>query len=354
MTLTPEGTVDGELALAPDATTGLYYLSVRPDKDNSFGVGFQVAEYRKPEYELVATTDKPEYVQGEQINVTAEASYFFGGPVKDADVKWVLISADEYFAPPGKEGYSFTDWNWYDDGFSAYGGELSRGEGKTDKDGRFTFSVPADISKFKQGQRFTFDITITDANNQPVSTQATALVHKGEFYIGLKPTEYVATVGQPAQVEVITVDPQGMPVANQEVTLVVNQVEWLSVREEAEDGRFYWVTRPRMTAIMTDTVRTNYAGEAVLDWKPLQAGDHKIEATARDQARHQIRSAAWVWVTGPDTCRGDRRTTTASSSSRIGIPTRWATRRGCWSPAPIKGRSRRCWPSNAAGFCNMR
>ena len=60
-------------------------------------------------------------------------------------------------------------------------------------------TVPADISKFSQSQRFTIDFTITDANNQAVSTQAQAVVHKGEFYIGLRPQSYVDTAGQPAR-----------------------------------------------------------------------------------------------------------------------------------------------------------
>lgn len=299
--LTPQGTADGELDLATDATLGYYFLSTRLDDDTSYGVGFQVAEYRKPEYELTAATDKPEYIQGEQVNVTVKADYFFGAPVKNARVKWVLLSADSSFSPPGMEGYSFSDWNWYDDGTqNPFGRELGQGEGVTDAEGRFTFVAPADISQFKESQRFTFDITVTDANNQPVSTQASALVHKGAFYIGLKPEEYVAEAGYPTAMAVVTVDPQGVPVANTEVTLVVNQVEWRSVRQEAEDGRFYWTTVPQKTAIMTETVRTNFAGEASLEWKPLQAGDHKIEATARDRAGHTIRSAAWVWVTGPE------------------------------------------------------
>ena len=294
--LGPQGTLNGELPLGPDATLGYYYVSVQPSKDTSYGVGFQVAEYRKPEYELAASTDRPEYTQGEQIKVAADASYFFGGPVRNAKVNWVLLSNDAYFDYKGKGYFSFTDWDWYETPAPPFGGVISQGQGKTDASGEYTFAVPADVTRYTQSQRFTFDITITDATNQAVSTQATALVHKGAFYIGLSPRSYVAIVGKPSQVDVITVDPQSKTVADTDVRLVVNRIEWYSVREQAENGLFYWATRAKKTAVFTETLTTDYEGKALLSWTPQTGGEYKVEAESRDSGGHLIRSAAFVWV----------------------------------------------------------
>lgn len=301
LTLNALGAVDGALELGPDATLGYYYISLRMDEETNFGVGFQVAEYRKPEYELAAQSDKPEYIQGEQINVTVQANYFFGGPVKNAKAKWVLLTGDASFNYTGEGYWSFEDWSWWDIvQASPFGGQLSQGEGRTDDQGRFTFSVPADIARFKGSQRFTFDITIEDVNNQSVSTQAVAIVHKGEFYIGLSPRSYVQTVGGTSEVDLITVDPQSKPAPGVTVTAVVNQVEWKSVREQAEDGNFYWVTRPKYTPVVTKTLTTDAQGAALLTWTPAEPGEYKIVANARDKAGHQISSAAYVWVSGRD------------------------------------------------------
>ncbi len=295
------GATDGKLELSPDASLGYYYLSVQLTESVSPGVGFQVAEYRKPEYELSAATDKPEYTQGEQINVTLQADYFFGGPVKNGKVSWTLLAADTSFDYRGEGYWSFNDWEWWNmtrPGPS--GGQLSQGAGRTDAQGRFTFSVPADIAKFQGSQRFTFDLTVEDLNNQAVSTQATAVVHKGQFYIGVSPRGYVGTVGQENGVDIITVDPQSAPVPGVEVTAVVNQIEWKSVQEKAEDGRFYWVTRPVKTAVLTETLTTDANGAAVLTWTPKESGEYKIDASARDEQGHTLRSAAYVWVSGRD------------------------------------------------------
>ncbi len=299
LALNPMGAVDGELALGPDAGLGYYYVSVQMDKEHAYGVNFQVAEYRKPEYELAAQADQPEYIQGQQINVTAQANYFFGGPVKNGKVRWTLMSADASFNYRGPDGYSFEDYDWFDYASSdSSAGQISQGEGRTDADGRVSFSAPADIAKFKRSQRFTFDITVEDLNGQAVSTQATAVVHKGDFYIGLKPRSYVLTAGDVGQVDVITVDPQSQPAPNTAVDLVVSRIEWMSVREKAEDGNTYWTTRPKKTGVYTSTVTTDAQGAALLEWQPTAAGEYKIEATARDRSGHTLRSAAYQWVSG--------------------------------------------------------
>jgi uncharacterized protein YfaS (alpha-2-macroglobulin family) len=300
MPLDPAGTVHGKVALDSEAGLGYYYVTVRLNDQNSYGTGFQVAEYRKPEYELSAETDKPEYTQGEQINVTLNASYFFGGPVKSGKVNWSLLTDAYTFEYQGKGYYSFSDWDWYEPDLGSSGGQISQGAGKTDDQGRFTFSVPADISKYSHSQRFTFDVTVTDLNNQAVSTQASAVVHKGAFYIGLRPEEYVNLVGEPSRVEVITVDPQSRPVAGTAVRLVVNRMEWYSVQLKAEDGRFYWDTKVRKTPVYTETLTTDAKGNAILTWTPTKGGEYKVEATARDTSGNTLRSSAYVWVGGSE------------------------------------------------------
>ncbi len=312
MTLDGMGAINGAFELDLDAGLGYYHISVQvpdpqPTKDRDgtyFGAGFAVAEYRKPEYEVAAQTDRPEYVQGEQIRVAVQANYFFGQPVKGATVRWTLLSNDFAFRLPGDEPpggpYSFNDWDWYAAARgSGFGPALSQGEGITDAEGRYTFSVPADITKFSQSQRFTFDITILDVNGQSVSTQATALVHKAAFYIGLRPQSYVSSAGKPVAIDVLTVDPQGTPVPETKVELIANRIRWYSVKELAEDGNYYWTSKAEKTPVFTQTVTTGNDGTALFVFTPAEAGEYKIEATGRDRAGHVVRSATYAWVSGP-------------------------------------------------------
>ena len=61
------------------------------------------------------------------------------------------------------------------------------------------------------------------------------IVHQGQFYIGVRPAEYVGTAGQPAEVEVLTLDWHGNPVANQALHLVYNDHQWNCALERDPD-----------------------------------------------------------------------------------------------------------------------
>ena len=166
---------------------GYYYINIRLDeRDVGFGVGFQVAEYRKPEYEISAETDKPEYIQGEQIQVTgAGRTTSSAGRSRTAKVRWMLTSADAPFDYKGEGWYSFADFDWWEPTrFQPFGGMISQGDGRDRRTGRSPSPCRPTSASSRRSQRFTFDITMQDVNNQAVSTQATAVVHKGEFYIG--------------------------------------------------------------------------------------------------------------------------------------------------------------------------
>ncbi|MCJ7738363.1 MAG: Ig-like domain-containing protein, partial [Anaerolineae bacterium] len=190
------GTWDGELTLGEDAALGIYSIDVEYQQEYFWG-SFQVAEYRVPEFQVAVAADRPEYAQSETINVTTEASYFFGGPVSNAEVRYVVLSTDHYFNYQGPGWWDFVDYEYSRRGGGSYYGEqIAEGTGFTDGAGRFTFSIDADITENTASQRFTLEATVTDINNQEVSNRTEAIVHKGNYYIGLRPERYVGQVGR--------------------------------------------------------------------------------------------------------------------------------------------------------------
>ncbi|MCS6844149.1 MAG: Ig-like domain-containing protein [Caldilineales bacterium] len=305
-TLSAFGTLHGELRLADEAPLGYYFLEARlldqPPSDYvpSGGVGFNVLEYRKPEFTAELTTDREEYLNGDRIAATVQATYFFGGPVTNAKVQWTVYSQDAAldfrYAQTGP-WYSFGDFTGWDPRQeSRFGGLVASGEGVTDSSGRFTFTVPADISDRLQSQRFTLDARISDLNNQESAASANVLVHKGLVYVGVAPREYVVPVGQESTVDLITVDWESRPVPNQRVTVTVNRARWTTVQEKGEDGRFYWVSRVQETPILTEELTTDSQGQAVLRWRPEAGGEYKINAAVTDSRGNTVRSAAFLWV----------------------------------------------------------
>ena len=309
------GTIHGALPLADEAGLGYYSIQAQftDQKPNAyyqpfFGVGFQVAEYRKPEYEVSLETDRDEYLQGETIAATVSADFFFGGSVSNAKVQWSVFSQDTGFSYNGPQDglwYSFYDYTGWDPRDQPRnGGPLTSGEGKTDAQGRFTFEIPADIGDRTQSQLFLIDARIIDLNNQEVATNTSVIVHKGLVYPGLASRSYVAEIGQPNLVDVITVDWDSQPVPDQEVTLVVNKAKWNTVQEKADNGQFYWVTRVEETPILTEKVTTDADGKAVFSWTPDAGGQYKINAIVTDSKGNDVQSSLFVWVSDqPETLR---------------------------------------------------
>ncbi|MGQ9584938.1 MAG: Ig-like domain-containing protein [Anaerolineae bacterium] len=299
-TLSEMGTLHGELLLDEEASLGYYTINVKKGAFE-FGGSFQVAEYRKPEYQIEVRTDKDSYVQGDIIEAEVSASYYFGGPVKEAQVRWTLMTADHYFHPPKLQGYDFVDYDWAERGreqMGRFGEVIAEGNGTTDAQGRFAFRVPADIARYSLSQRFTLDVTVTDVNNQEVASQAEVVVHKGLFYIGLKPDQYVGLAGEEASVHVVTVDTEGITVTQTTVNLVFNEHRWYSVQEVAEDGSTYWTFSVEDVPVYTTTVTTDDNGHALASFTPEKGGTYKIVATGKDGRGNEVRASTYLWVSG--------------------------------------------------------
>ena len=310
------GTLDGQVVLAPEAGTGYYYieasLRVRDaqgaERTINGGINFQVAAYRKPEFAINVTSDKAEYTNGDTATFNVQANYFSGGPLANAPITWRLLAEPYTFnwadAPEGRY-YSFTPFDPENDVYDPYrsvfyNGLVKEGSGTTNPDGSFTIELPADLSDALQSQRWTVDVTVQSPTNQFVSGRTSVPVHKGEFYIGLSPRSYVATVGEESQIDVVTITPQGEPYPGVELAAMVYEFKWNSVYEQSADGSFAWKTSVERTPVFTTSVTTDRDGSAVLTWTPTEGGQYQIVASGTDDTGNAISSAAYVWVSGGD------------------------------------------------------
>ncbi len=296
------GTFNGEVKLSEVARTGYYNLSLQLGDAKSgnqqlySSVSFVVAEYRKPEFDVNVKSDKTEYIAGETIKVDALTTYFFGGAVSDANVTWRLLSDDFFFQPANVKGYwDFTDTDLLQNR-KQVGGVIRDGKSKTDSAGNFHIEVPADLRDYPLSQNFTIEVEVTDINNQSVANRITLPVHKGQFYIGLKPQRYVGTMGVAQSFDVLSVDPQGKAVGNKPLTVSFYERQWFSVREKREDGNFYWTSHYSDTLAAKQDVTTNADGVTLAQFTPSKGGVYRIVAEGKDANGNSIRSATYQWV----------------------------------------------------------
>ncbi|MBN1658623.1 MAG: Ig-like domain-containing protein [Anaerolineae bacterium] len=307
LALNDMGTLHDELVLDAEAALGSYWVQIQePEHELYAGTTFQVAEYRAPEFQVAVQTAQDAYLAGETIQAAAEATYYFGGPVAGAGVQWSALSSDYYFrytCPQGEScpyyrwsDYEWGDWGWEE--YGSYGGLVAQGEAETGDDGRVTLRVPTDLSEETQSQIYTIEASVTDINGQQVSNRTAAVVHKGEFYVGVAPRGYLAEAGEEKEVDLLAVDWDGEPVAGTELTVVFMEHNWFSTRREAEDGQFYWEWIARDEPVFTTTATTRTDGKAVAEFTPRKAGSYRVRAIGVDRHNHEIRSSAYFWVWG--------------------------------------------------------
>lgn len=299
MALSDMGTLNGEFELGEEAALGSYSIEAIYE-EQYINTYFQVAEYRKPEFQATVETDRTEYAQGDTINASALATYYFGGPVANARVRWSVLSADRNFPYLGKGWWDFTDYDQSRAGtyYGSYGEVIAEGTGVTDKEGRFTFSLEADIAKYTLSQLLTLEVTVTDINDQEVSSRTEAIVHKGAFYIGLRPSDYVGQANKENSVNIITVDWESNPAPNRELTVIFSEHNWYSVRILGDDGSYYWESSVEDLPVYTTTVKTDAQGAASVRFTPEKGGIYRIYARGTDDNDNEVSSATYMWVSG--------------------------------------------------------
>ena len=306
--LSDMGTVFGEVVLSPEATTGYYYLSavIGESEQNPVysGIDFQVASYRKPEFEITVASSKPEYVQGDTVVITANARYFSGGPLADAPVTWRLIADPYYFAWSDDEGRYYTFSPFDPDSADRYDpyrdfqslGLINEGGGVTDADGSFVIELPADISRSFQSQRWVFDVTIQSTTNQFVSGLTAVPVHRAAYYIGLSPTSYVVAMGETAEVGIVTITPDHVAYPGAGLDATVYEVIWSSVYEQSADGGYRWESNVERTPVFTSTVTSGRDGKTAIEWAPTRAGQYQVAVRGQDEVGNPVSSVVSIWV----------------------------------------------------------
>ncbi len=215
------GTINGSFQLGDGAMLGEYAVEIEINGE-SYRQEFKVEDYRKPDYQVTVETNKDRFIQGEMIEVTVDTAYFFGEPVPDADIEINLFKlAQQYWWVDSGEG----DYTW----FQSY--DTLR-QGRTDANGRFTFSFRAEMDY--QSQRVDWqsnleqmilgiEATVDDGSHQTVSGFAIVKMFNTGEKVRLNNNGYFHEPGQAftVQAEVNTIDDR--PVAGRSLNLTLRR-----------------------------------------------------------------------------------------------------------------------------------
>jgi uncharacterized protein YfaS (alpha-2-macroglobulin family) len=253
--------------------------------------GFQIQEFRRPEFEVRAEASAGPHVIGQSATVEVSASYYAGGGLPNADTTWQVTKRVGSFVPPNWSGWVFGAWLPWWRTIDAPGGgdaEVQSFEGRTDGAGVHRLRMDFRSVSPPRAYTVTAEATVMDVNRQAWTAQSTLLVHPAEVYVGLRAPSTFVEGGQPIAVEAVAVDLDGKAVAGRAVTLVASRLVWTQKRgawiEEEQDPQ---------------TCRITSAAEAQrCTFETGEGGRYTVRAEVRDAAGRRNESELTVWVSG--------------------------------------------------------
>ncbi len=302
------GSFDGEYLLDKETTLGSYVINVmRSDNDQVIGsVSFNVAEYRKPEFLMDVSASPDNVLSGSNFDVAIGAEYYSGGSVAGAEVDWKLTSSHFTFIPPGDlSGYSFIDYDedaLYSESQIEYASKvIAEGKQKTDSNGKLTINLPANISDSKTSRLFDFEATLTDLAGSQVSGRTSAIVHRSEYYVGIRSLSYVGEAGKDQVFEAVVVDWEGNPIPDRKVSIDIVERRWYSVQEQDAEGRIQWTSSVEEIPIQSFTdLISDASGKVTAHFTPPNGGIFKATAKVLDDHENEARASTYMWVAGKD------------------------------------------------------
>lgn len=303
VTLNEFGSFAGQFDVPGDAPLGDYSLNIqlRVGNNNQYiaGNSFLLAEFRTPEFQVAVTTPQSSYVNGDTIEVSSLATFFFGGGLEGAPVDWNALADPSYtMKVKGFERYSFVDYDYAKQAVSR-DAVRAKGATKTGAGGVATFTVPATLQASEGPQRFTLSAAVTDENGQGAAGSAIVTVHPASYYVGVHPAQYVAREGANTTVDLVTVDTEGGIVGGRSVVVSVYDREWITVKEEIPGGGRRYRSDVKDTLVATLRATTDANGKASVAFKPTKPGTLRVVGEVTDGKGRVGRSAAYLWVSGP-------------------------------------------------------
>ena len=279
------GTVTADLDLESDAGLGYYSVTLEGSDDTG---SFYVEEYKKPEYQVTVKPAVQRILQGTAVQATIEARYFFGEPVANAKVKYVVHTRphswwdeDDTDDNDASEGEAETNEDADDTSGQT---EEQEHDGVLDASGRLTVSVPVAVDPKHLDQDYRIEARVTDAANREVAGHSTVLATYGSFRVSVEPVSYVFKSGDPVRVKVTAQDYDGKPVQTA-VHLGVNLEKWdQSAHRQTE------------TPVTSRDATTGADGTALVELAITGSGDFQVKASADTPEHRTVEGKTWVWV----------------------------------------------------------
>ncbi len=284
LTLSPNGTIRGDLTLGPTAALGNYFVQATYGENRVTG-DFDVQEYKKPEYEVHVTPTTPRVLEGEPIHAEIESRYYFGEPVAGAKVDYNIFRA-RYWSPllyDAADEDAEPQENDDSDPDDA-GDQVHQGTGQLDANGKLTVAIPTAVSDRKFDYRYRIEASVTDDAGRHIEGSGYAIATYASFLLKVSPDRYFYSPGSKASFTIQARDYTNAPIKTR---AHVELMRW-DYREPEHS---------QVKAAADVDLDQSGSGTVSMDI-PAEGGSYRVVATARAPSGRQPEGSSAVWVSG--------------------------------------------------------
>ncbi len=308
-TATENGGIAGSVQLPEALDPGFYTIMYTRDEKSAY-FSFQVAEFRRLGFQV--SIEKPDitYYQGDKVGFPVSSDYLSGGAVSKGSYESVWFK-EPYRFTPGQESNEKERIAQYRFCPDDYDGRkhLATSVGVLNASGEFTTNFQT-TNEGIVGMPYIYELEarVTDISNQQIAARKGVLVHPASFYIGAKLKDATDSYwspfvekGKPADVEFITVGPDGTPAGDvvEESTISVElyRVTWKLARQQGVYEHFN--TRwERVEELVTEKEAKLSDSSGSVQVTPPNSGSYYVRLEGTDKSGRTAVTEFSFYATG--------------------------------------------------------
>ncbi len=272
-------------------TTGSYRLEVEIDGQFT-SKWISVSAYRKPEFKITVTPERPYYVRGERATFKIKAEFFTGEPVVGAELSAWASRADVWnWSPWDDEEYEYYEEEGYDS--YAYGGEMVGDfTVTTDDQGEATVTVETSAKVERNedewwlgdmDQVYSLNVSGEDPSGRYFEGNGKVDIVRGDIELTAAYEDYLVAPGGTTSLRIRAKSfGTDEPVKDANVRVEFGTRTWS--RSKSSERR-----------LSEKTVRLDSAGEATVAFSPNEAGDYYAKVIARDSKGREVVATEYIW-----------------------------------------------------------
>jgi len=281
------GTLNGKFQIPSEAATGPYSIVIHNMTLDGYAT-FTVAAYRKPEYKVDVQPATKRYLAGEPITFNVNTSYYFGAPLQQAQVHYVVRRSPLSYwgSSEDDEMYYSGDGNLYAQ--DEYGSDdvVTEDTTQTDEKGNAIIQVKTEANR--PDMTYSISIDVTDASRRQVSSGSSVPVYTAAIRLGLRSQMIYVPLGGLIPVEVSSKDLDGKA-TSANVTLQLIEHVWNKKSDKYDE-----------VLLAKTSVKVPATGKALAKLPARAQGDLEIRATAPDKTGRVAKAFMTMYVAGPN------------------------------------------------------